>query len=122
MQVVAYDPYVRPESAGPDVRLLDLDAVFAAADAISVHLPLTTETSRIVGRKQLGRLRAGAVLVNTSRGGVIDEDALVECLESGRLAGAGLDVLASEPAALPNSRRLLALDNVVCTPHMAIWY
>ena len=100
---------------------MPLNALFSAADAVSIHLPLTRETNRLVGREQIALLRDGAILVNTSRGAILDEDALVAALGNDHIAGAGLDVLASEPADAPGSRRLLELENVICTPHMAYY-
>jgi glyoxylate reductase len=85
------------------------------ADAVSVHVPLTPETRHLIGEGTLHRMRAGAVLVNTSRGPVVDEDALVRALREGRLAGAALDVFEHEPEVHPG---LLELENVVLTPHL----
>jgi D-3-phosphoglycerate dehydrogenase len=121
MQVVAYDPYALPLQNGDETKLVELNTLFAVSEAVSLHLPLTPETIGIVGRKQLDLLCEGAVLINTSRGGVIDEDALLEALDSGRLKGAGLDVLASEPATRLSSRRLISHNSVICTPHMGYY-
>ena len=94
-----------------------LDELLATVDVVSLHLPLTGETEGLLGRRRLGLLRPGAVLVNTARGGVVDQAALVEALASGRLAAAGLDVFAREP--LDRSDPLLGLENVVLMPHVA---
>jgi phosphoglycerate dehydrogenase-like enzyme len=91
----------------------ELDAVLAS-DVVSLHLPLTKETERLIDPR---RLKRGAILVNTARGGLVQEEFLAECLRSGRLAAAGLDVLTIEPAAPDNP--LLALPNVTYTPHIA---
>ncbi|MDP6589749.1 MAG: C-terminal binding protein [Alphaproteobacteria bacterium] len=122
VEIIAHDPYVAPDIVATErTRLVPLNALFSASDAVSIHLPLTPETNKLVGREQIALLREGAVLVNTSRGGVIDEDALVAALANDHIAGASLDVLASEPADAPGSRRLLELENVICTPHMAYY-
>jgi phosphoglycerate dehydrogenase-like enzyme len=96
-----------------------LPDLLAASDIVSLHLPLTDSTAGMISADALERVKHGAVLVNTSRGPIVDEDALVASLRSGRLAAAGLDVFAEEPVPVDNP--LLALDNVVLTPHVS-WY
>jgi phosphoglycerate dehydrogenase-like enzyme len=96
-----------------------LTELLAESDIVSLHLPLTEQTAGMLDGAALARIKPGAVLVNTSRGGVIDEDALVDALRSGGLAAAGLDVFAVEP--IPAGNPLLGLDNVVLTPHVT-WY
>ena len=96
-----------------------LAELLAASDIVSLHLPLTSASEQLIDRSALTLMKFGAVLVNTSRGGVVDETALVDALRSGRLAAAGLDVFAVEPVVATNP--LLALDNVVVTPHV-VWY
>jgi phosphoglycerate dehydrogenase-like enzyme len=94
-----------------------LDALLAEADVISLHVPLTAETERMIDAATLGRMKPGAVLVNTARGGLVDQAALTEALRSGRLAAAGLDVFEVEPPDTEAS--LFGLGNVVVTPHVA---
>jgi phosphoglycerate dehydrogenase-like enzyme len=102
-----------------DPRWRPLPKLLSASDIVSLHLPLTDKTASMLDRAALARMKPDAVLVNTSRGGVIDEEALVDALRSGGLAAAGLDVFAVEPVAPDNP--LLSLDNVVLTPHVS-WY
>jgi len=98
----------------PDWR--PLPELLAASDVVSLHLPLTAGTRHLLDRKTIARMKPHAVLINTSRGAVVDEDALVDALRGGRLAAAGLDVFEVEPVAPDNP--LLGLDNVVLTPHV----
>jgi phosphoglycerate dehydrogenase-like enzyme len=95
----------------------DLDDLLEASDVVSLHLPLTPETEGLIDGRALGRMKPDAILVNTARGGLVEETALIEALTSGRLLAAGLDVLAEEPP--PSDHPLLSLDNVVLTPHVA---
>jgi phosphoglycerate dehydrogenase-like enzyme len=96
---------------------LQLDDLLAMADIVSLHLPLISETSLLLDAARIGRMRPGAILVNTARGGLVDEPALVAALESGRLGAAGLDVATVEP--LPADHPLRRLPNVLLTPHVA---
>ena len=96
----------------------DLDALLASADVLSLHLPLAPQTRHIIGRRALAALKQGAILINTGRGGLVDEDALIEALQSNHLFGAGLDVLAHEEGGQTHEA-LLASNRVVITPHVA---
>jgi len=116
MRVLAYDPFVSPERAGRlGVELAPLERVLAEADFLTVHTPLTEGTRNLIGRKELARMKRGAYLINTARGGVVDEQALLQALEEGHLAGAGLDVFAQEP---PGATPLVTHPRVVATPHL----
>jgi D-3-phosphoglycerate dehydrogenase / 2-oxoglutarate reductase len=110
MEVVATDPFV--EHA--DVELVELDALLATCDAVSLHVPLDETTRNLIDAAALARMLPGALLVNTARGGIVDEAALAEALAAGRLGGAALDVFAEEP---PAGSPLLELENVVVSPH-----
>jgi phosphoglycerate dehydrogenase-like enzyme len=94
-----------------------LDALLAEADIVSLHLPLSEDTAALIDAKAIARMRAGAILINTARGGLVDQAALVEALQSGHLAAAGLDVFVDEPP--DPAGALFALPNVVLTPHIA---
>jgi D-3-phosphoglycerate dehydrogenase / 2-oxoglutarate reductase len=116
MRLVAYDPYVSAERARQmGVELLDLEELVRMADFLSIHLPRTPETMGLIGEKLLRRAKPGLRIVNTARGGIVDEDALFRLTEEGLLGGAALDVFAKEPC---TSSRLFALDSVVVTPHL----
>jgi D-3-phosphoglycerate dehydrogenase / 2-oxoglutarate reductase len=110
MNVVAHDPLV----AEADVPLVPLDELYAASDAVSLHLPLTDETRGFVGGRELDAMKPTAFLINTARGGLVDEAALGDALRSGRLAGAALDGFEVEPL---GDSPLRQLDNVVFSPH-----
>lgn len=119
--VAAMGAAVLHTSTGDDGRpgWRPLAELLAASDVVSLHLPLTADTHHLLDATALARMKSSAVLVNTSRGAIVDEDALVDALRVGRLAAAGLDVFEVEPVTPGN--RLLDLDNVVLTPHVA-WY
>jgi D-3-phosphoglycerate dehydrogenase len=120
MNVIAYDPYVDPalaERAG--VRLVALPELLAESDYVSVHTPLSAATRGLIGARELALMKPSAYLVVTSRGGVVDEQALVDALREGRLAGVGLDVWEHEP---PDPRHpLLQFENVIGSLHMAFY-
>ena len=104
----------KPTAVGERRSLI---ALLAESDIVSLHVPLTPETERLIDADAITRMKPGAVIVNTARGALIDEAALVAALRTGRLGAAGLDVFEAEPT--PAGSALLALDNVVCTPHLA---
>ena len=113
MKVIAYDPYVR-QAEGIELYS-SLDQVFQEADFISIHVPYVEQTHHLVNAKLLNLMKPDAYLINTSRGPLVDEKALIEVLEKGSIAGAGLDVFEKEPPSLDNP--LLRLNNVILTPH-----
>jgi D-3-phosphoglycerate dehydrogenase len=117
MEVIAYDPAVPEERAEQfNVQLVALEDLLARADFISVHAPLVEKTRGLIGRAQLQLVKPGARLVNAARGGIVDEAALYEALNEGRLAAAAADVFAEEP---PGENPLLTLPNFIATPHIA---
>jgi phosphoglycerate dehydrogenase-like enzyme len=116
MAFIAHDPFVDPNLIGDlGVHMVDLDTLFAESDVLSVNCPLTPETRGLVSAERLSQMKPGAFLINTSRGPVVDQEALVAALRERRIAGAGLDVFDPEPPAPDDP--LLALDNVVLAPH-----
>ena len=121
MRIVAHDPYwpAADRMGGLTIERLSLDAVFQQADVISLHCPLTAENLQLVNRARLASMQPHALLINTSRGQLIDNDALAAALHAGVIAGAALDVLDTEPP--PASNPLLGAPNCLITPHIA-WY
>lgn len=117
-RIVASDPFVDPAAARQlGVELLPLEALLSVSDVVSVHVFLSPQTRHLLNRERLGLMKESAWLINTSRGPVIDEAALIDVLRHGKLAGAGLDVFEIEP--LPGDSPLMGLDNVILTPHVA---
>jgi D-3-phosphoglycerate dehydrogenase len=115
MNVIAYDPYVQQ---GDGIDLYDdLESVFSQADVVSIHVPYVKETHHLVNAKLLSLMRPTAFLINTARGSIVDEKALIEALEKGAIAGAGLDVFEQEPPLAENP--LFKMNNVISTPHSA---
>ncbi|MFV0334628.1 MAG: phosphoglycerate dehydrogenase [Tropicimonas sp.] len=118
MEVMVYDPFLSPEKAAEaGVIAVDLDTLLAEADLISVHAPSTPQTRHTLNDAAFARMKANAIVINTSRGPLIDEAALVRALEAGRIAGAGLDVFETEP--LPADSPLRGFDNVILSPHVS---
>jgi D-3-phosphoglycerate dehydrogenase / 2-oxoglutarate reductase len=120
LNVIAYDPFAKDElftSVG--VERVDLDALFARADYISVHAPLMPQTRGLLNKDAFAKMKKGVYVVNTARGPLIDEEALVAALDSGQVGGAALDVVTNEPLAKDSA--LLGRDNVIVTPHTAFY-
>jgi D-3-phosphoglycerate dehydrogenase len=117
MRLIAYDPYVSTDRARQmNVELLpDLESLLSQADLVTIHLPKTSETESLIGARELALMKEGARIVNTARGGIVDEEALAEALGAGRLGGAALDVFEHEPV---TEHALFGLANVVVTPHL----
>lgn len=116
MKVLAYDPFISAERARRQgVELIELDKLLSNSDFITIHLPLTPETDRLIGKDALARCKPGVRIINTSRGGIVDEDALAEAVRSGTVAGAALDVFVNEPL---TESPFFDLPQVVLTPHL----
>jgi D-3-phosphoglycerate dehydrogenase len=116
MKVIVFDPYLKPETVEKlDLEPVSLDELLARADYVTVHTPKTEETFDMINRDALAKMKKDAILLNCARGGIVNEEAVCEALESGRLAGAAFDVFTIEP---PEGNRLMNLDNFICTPHL----
>ena len=110
MRVMIYDPYKKEKYPN-----LPLNELLRQADIITLHVPLTEETLGMIGEKEFNMMKKGVIFINTSRGPVVDERALIKALRSGKIYAAGLDVFSSEP---PNNKELLSSPNLVLTPHI----
>ncbi len=118
MQILAYDPYISKGTAKKlGVKLVDLKTLLGNSDFVSIHVPLTKNTYKMIGKRELEMMKPSAYLINTSRGGIADEAAVYEALVKGKLAGAAFDVYDKEPPDPDNP--LFKLDIVIATPHMA---
>jgi D-3-phosphoglycerate dehydrogenase len=117
MHVIVHDPYLTAEAAARlEVERVGLDEMMSRSDIVTVHVPKTKETTGIIGKKALSIAKRGTFVINAARGGIVDEEALLQALDSGQVAGAGLDVFVSEPP--PEGHPLVAHPNVICTPHL----
>lgn len=120
MKIAAYDPMINSESpiwAGTGAMQMSLDELLQHSDVVSLHTPLTKETRHLINASRIARMKAQAVLINTSRGGIVDEQALVAALQAGKLRGAALDVFEDEPVKAKNN--LPDMPNLILTPHIA---
>jgi len=120
MRLIAHDPYLDPsDPVWVTVESVAKDEVFRQADVVTVHIPLTDDTRGAVGRRSLDMMKADAVLINTSRGGIVDEHALVDALRSRTIAGAAIDVFAHEPMTPEEGAVFDGVPGLVLTPHIA---
>ena len=120
LKVVAYDPYAPADAArAAGIQLVEFEQLLAISDYVSLHAPLTPQTRGLFNADVLSKMKAGAYLINTARGPLIDEPALIAALDSGHLGGAALDVVSTEP--LSKDSRLLGRANVILTPHTAFY-
>ena len=118
MRILISDPYIPKESIPPGIqRVSQLEPLLKEADVVSLHCPLTEETRNLIGKKELLRMKKTAFLINTARGGIVDEEALIEALREGKIAGAAIDTFRQEPP--EDLRRLCEAGKVVLTPHIA---
>jgi D-3-phosphoglycerate dehydrogenase len=120
MKVLVYDPYVEPVAiAHHGAEAASFDRILTDTDAISIHVPLSEETLNLFGERELARMKPTAFLINTSRGGIVDERPLAIALKENRLGGAALDVLVVEPP--PHDHPLRQAPNMILTPHLAFY-
>ena len=120
LRILGYDPYVSDKVASDmGVHLVDFETLLRESDFISIHLPLNSETTRMVGEDAFGKMKSTAFLINVARGKIVDQAALCQALETRKIAGAALDVLETEPP--PSDDPILRLSHVILTPHAA-WY
>ena len=120
MQVIAYDPYLTEEKMDECyswMRMVELKELLSISDFISIHVPLTDQTRNIVDEAELSLMKSDAILINASRGGVVNETALAKALQNNKIAAAGIDVFCEEP--VPADNPLLKLENLILTPHSA---
>jgi D-3-phosphoglycerate dehydrogenase len=116
MKVIAYDPFIQPEILlTQGIQPVTLDELYQQADFITIHTPKTKETLGMINAQAISKMKKGVMIINASRGGIVDEKALFEGLQSGRVAGAALDVFETEP---PGASPLMDLENFICTPHL----
>ena len=121
MKILAYDPFLQelPEEFQNSVTLTSLEKVLSTCDFLSIHVPLNPTTRNLIGGKELASMKDGSFVINTSRGGIVNEEALYQAIVQGHIAGAGLDVIESEPIAASNP--LNRLEQVTITPHMGMY-
>jgi D-3-phosphoglycerate dehydrogenase / 2-oxoglutarate reductase len=116
MKVIAYDPFIKPDTIEKmNIEPVSFDELLHRSDYITIHTPLTSETTNIINKDTISRMKQGAMLINCARGGIVNEDDLYDALKSGRLAGAALDVFSKEP---PGKIKLMDLPHFICTPHL----
>ena len=121
MDVAAYDPFLSADDEAWEkaTRVEDLNDLLATADAVSLHVPLTDDTRHLLNASSLRTMKEGAIVINTSRGGIVDDTALAAAISAGHIAGAALDVFETEPLTAAAAKIFADLDNVVLTPHIA---
>ena len=117
MKVLAFDPYATPEKAAEigAEYVADLDDLLGRSDYVTLHIPKTDQTAMLINGERIAKMKDGAFLICAARGGIVDEEALCAALNSGKLAGAALDVFATEP---PGACSLMECQNFICTPHL----
>ena len=116
MKVIVHDPFIAPDAAKKqDIELVSFDDLLTRADVVTIHVPKTPQTANLFDKVALAKMKPGAMLINCARGGIVDEEALADAVESEHLSAAAVDVFSTEP---PGESRLLKMDRVICTPHL----
>jgi len=119
MKTVAYDPYLDKDSnVWKETKNLELDNLLSIADIISLHIPLTKETSNLINEKKLRLIKNSSVIINAARGGIIDENSLAKLLKENKIGGAALDVFNEEPVSKEYAKKFEGIDNLILTPHI----
>ena len=119
MRTVAYDPYLgKDNDIWKETKNLELDDLLSISDIISLHIPLTKETSNLINEKKLRLIKNSSVIINTSRGGIIDENSLAKLLKENKIGGAALDVFNEEPVNKENAKKFEGIDSLILTPHI----
>jgi len=119
LRTIAYDAQLEAGKTVEDTELVDFAALLARADIVSLHCPLTAQTRNLIAQKELAAMKPGAIVINTARGNIVNEQALADALRSGHLGGAAVDVFASEPITSDAGAIFKGLPNVILTPHIA---
>lgn len=120
MRIAAFDPYLSADDpAWSNVQRCSLEELLGLADVVSLHVPLTDATRGLIGAKSIAAMKPGAIIINTARGGTVDENALVLALREGKLGGAALDVFETEPLTAEAGAKFVGLPNLILTPHIA---
>ena len=120
MKIIAHDPHVKTgDPAWKQARKVSLSELLQTADVVSLHVPLTPETKRMIGSAEIDGMKPGAILINAARGGIVDEQALADSLKAGKLGGAALDVFETEPLTAQAGAKFAGIPNLVLTPHIA---
>ena len=119
MKVVAYDPYLdKNNDVWKETKNLELENLLTISDIISLHIPLNKETSNLIDEKKLRLIKDSSVIINTARGGIIDENALAQLLKEDKIGGAALDVFNEEPLKKEHAKKFKGIDNLILTPHI----
>ncbi|MGI9411949.1 MAG: hydroxyacid dehydrogenase [Hyphomicrobiaceae bacterium] len=120
LEIIAHDPYLPSDHDNWQLATkADIDGVLSAADIVTIHGPLSSETAGMIGAGEISRMKKGAILINTARGGIVDQSACATALRRGHLAGAALDVFDDEPITLDQGKVFSGIDNVILTPHIS---